>query len=148
MGLFGLALVVFLGYSAYRVFFEDDAERRKAYIKGVLSYAVTAGLLVAAFRSGLPWLMFVILAGYVAVRATAAYRKAKGGTTPGASSASRPKRMTRSEALDVLGLPEGATDAEINDRYRTLMRKMHPDQGGSPYLATQLNQAKRVLLER
>jgi curved DNA-binding protein CbpA len=55
--------------------------------------------------------------------------------------------MTQSEALEILGLSPGASRSEINQRYKKLMLGVHPDQGGSSYLATQLNRARAVLLE-
>jgi hypothetical protein len=55
-------------------------------------------------------------------------------------------RMSRREALDVLGLGEGASRDEILASYRELIRKLHPDTGGSAYLAAKLNQARDVLL--
>lgn len=55
-------------------------------------------------------------------------------------------RMTREEALAVLGLAEGASEAEIRGAHRRLMRTAHPDQGGSDWLAARLNEARDVLL--
>jgi DnaJ-domain-containing protein 1 len=56
-------------------------------------------------------------------------------------------RMTRAEALEVLGLKEGASHDEVRAAYKSLIRKVHPDApGGSGYLAAKLNQAKQVLL--
>jgi DnaJ-domain-containing protein 1 len=56
-------------------------------------------------------------------------------------------RMTRAEALEVLGLTDGASREEILAAYKKLIRKVHPDApGGSGYLATKLNQAKQTLL--
>jgi curved DNA-binding protein CbpA len=54
--------------------------------------------------------------------------------------------MSREEAYEVLGLTSGATSDEILASYRRLMKKVHPDQGGTTYLAMRLNQAKDVLL--
>ncbi len=54
--------------------------------------------------------------------------------------------MTREEALEILGLQEGASAEEIRQAHRRLMRAAHPDQGGSDWLAARINQARDVLL--
>lgn len=54
--------------------------------------------------------------------------------------------MTREEALEILGLGEGASREQIQHAYRTLMKKLHPDTGGSDWFAAKLNEAKRVLI--
>ena len=53
--------------------------------------------------------------------------------------------MSRAVALEILGLPGDATYDEIVSAHRSLMRKMHPDKGGSDYLAKKINRAKEVL---
>lgn len=71
-----------------------------------------------------------------------------GGSAAGASRAASPRRgrMSRQEALKVLGLDEGASPQEVHKEYRRLIKRLHPDQGGSSYLAAQVNEAYDVLL--
>ena len=58
------------------------------------------------------------------------------------------QRMSRGEALEVLGLEPGADEDEIRSAHKRLLRLVHPDGGGSAYLARRVYQARDTLLNR
>jgi hypothetical protein len=66
----------------------------------------------------------------------------------GSAGSARPSSggMSRVQALQVLGLKDGATVEDVRQAHRRLMKNVHPDLGGSDYLAAQINEAKDVLL--
>lgn len=102
---------------------------------GSYGLALLAALGAAALRRGLPSFL------------NGGQQRAPGSATGERREAAsaRPKRMSRREALEVLGLPEGASKDDVLREYKRLMKRLHPDVGGSSYLATKLNEAREVL---
>jgi len=114
-----------------------------------LALAGTALLLflLVTGRIGLLWTagLFFLPLLRRALQFRAAWRFWRGlkGKSPG----SRGKgRMTRTEALAVLGLKPGASRTEIVAAHRALMKNAHPDRGGSDWQAARLNEARDILL--
>jgi len=94
-----------------------------------------------------------VLEAYLDRAAGEAWREAAGagpgGDTAGGPSdgpSDGPGGMSREDAFEILGLEPGASDSDIRQAHRRLMQKVHPDHGGSNYLAARINRAKELLL--
>lgn len=115
--------------------------------------AVLGGLLVAGGRGVLPLLRFLPLFLQLKAQRQGASRRAgapdsHGTRSDGEASGSargRSPRMSRDEALEILGLDQTATADDVRREYRRLMKRLHPDLGGSSYLAAKINEARDVL---
>ena len=55
--------------------------------------------------------------------------------------------MNESQSLAILGLEEGASREDIVNAHRRLIQKVHPDRGGSTFLAARINEAKSLLIK-
>lgn len=127
---------------------------------GVLALAICVGVgrrrLMALAHGRL-----ITLALAIAAAGAAAYDAARGGWIGGsilltaaawlATSSRTPNwrstgGMGRAEAASMLGVAPGADREQIEAAYRRLMKRVHPDQGGAPGLAAQLNAARAALL--
>ena len=106
--------------------------------------AALGAALLPFLRRGFGLLRYVPYLGQL----YAAYRRQRNGG--GAQGTGRPATgtMTRAQALGILGLAGNPSRQEIIDAHRRLMAKVHPDKGGSNYLAQQLNEAKQRLLSQ
>lgn len=75
-------------------------------------------------------------------------KDAQGDADAGAGAQAQSGAMTEEEAYQILGLEPGADVEAVKRAHRALMMKLHPDQGGSTYLASRVNEAKDILLSR
>jgi hypothetical protein len=126
---------------------------------GLLARRGTSSVTRAGWLAALAALVTIVLATRVGARALIALiptlawlasrwlQSAVPGEQPRPASGPAHARdpMTQEDALRVLGLRAGASKAEIATAHRNLIKKVHPDHGGSDLLAQQVNEAKRVL---
>jgi hypothetical protein len=117
-------------------------------LRGSLDAAVPLGLLGAGLLGWSPLGLSgnQLFERYLDRRLPGGGQNAQGDATGWQRSAASSGKMTDEEAYQILGLKPGAGRDEIALAHRTLIKKLHPDQGGPTYLAARVNEAKEVLL--
>lgn len=128
----------------------DSGAMRGRILKGRMEGVTLDALDMPALMSLLPEIdeeSRALLMAYLDRREPAWREHADAGAAAGPADVHSGK-MTEEEAYQILGVQPGASATEIGRAHRALMKKLHPDQGGSTYLAARVNQAKDLLLKR
>lgn len=128
----------------------DSGAMRGRFTAGAHQGQDLDGISVAALAALLPGLdeeSRALLLAYLDRRDPTWSEHAQGDAAAGRGFAPTGK-MSDEEAYQILGLQPGAGAEDIARAHRSLMKKLHPDQGGSTYLAARVNEAKEVLLRR
>ena len=151
MSLGALALVLAVGAAGWLLWrsarpASGGEARNVALLKGIAFLALAAVL----FAAKLMPIAFMTLVAAGAVTAIEVWRdraiKAETGST---SAPSAPKIVLQAEeAASILGVPVDAPPTDIRAAHRKLIGQLHPDKGGTDYLAAKINDARDVLLRR
>ena len=125
----------------------DDQGGRSMTIMKLVVWLALVAVLFAAKLWPLAFMVLLAAGGVTAIEAWRA--KAGSPETQETPKASPPaKRISEEEALSVLGLKAGAGPQEIRAAHRKLISQLHPDRGGTDYLAAKINEARDYLMRR
>lgn len=139
-----LAIGLLLGlYALYRFFLNADVRQIKALFMTAVIVVVSLALLLMAFTGKLAAALGILLALAPFVAGYWRRREEIKNHAAGAAPV-----MTEKEALEVLGLESGASLEEIEQAYKKLMMKVHPDSQGTDWMAAKLNQAREILTRK
>lgn len=132
-------------YALFRFFLKASPDDIKALIQAIVTIVLCLALFVLSVTGRLPAAIAIVSAMAPFAMAYYTAHKRKRNTQSPANNSNLP--MNRDEALKVLGLPESAEESDIQSAYKTLMKKIHPDQQGSEWMARKLNEARDTLLK-
>lgn len=139
-----LAIGAIFAFAAlYRFFLRASAREVRAALLSTAAIAIAIAALFLSVTGRLP-IAIAILTALWPLGAAYLRNRNKGAGGP-AGGENLP--LTREEAYEVLGLPENAEEADIRAAHLRLMKKVHPDQAGSDWLAKKTNAARDLLLK-
>lgn len=140
-------LFAFAVYAIMRWYGQTPYKQVRRALGGLIVVALVfliLGVVIAALRGNIGFLPILLLVIPALMRITLQLKADETQPKQQATGAV----MTKKEAFEVLNLKEGASEIDIKKAYKDLMKKVHPDHGGNDWLASQLNEAKRVLLDK
>lgn len=133
-------------YYAISNYMKTQPENFNGIFRKVLAVALGVFAFVILIKGNIPVAGVLAVASVLSWQGTLwSYLRAKAGG-PQLDPAEENK-MTPAEALKILELTGNPSAEEIKAAHHRLMKKIHPDQGGSGYFAAKLNQAKDILLK-
>ncbi len=158
-----LLAVLGVGLLIWHKISQTSGERRRKMIFWTVTSLIVGTLVLLVITGRMNWLYAI--GGGIAAFAPRVFRWVKylpilsrfhqqyrqhrtSQDTAGGQSANKRStgKMSTAQAYEVLGLKPGANRDAIIQAHRRMMQKLHPDRGGSDYLASQINQAKDALL--
>lgn len=133
-----LVLGLIIGaYALYRFFLRASVAEIKAFGMASIAVTIIIAIFVMAVTGRLPAALALVVALLPFITKLLPKKEKNAAEV----------KTTRAEAYEILGLDDNASAAEIKASYKKLMKKVHPDQEGSEWMAAKLNAAKDLLLD-
>ena len=158
-----LILLLIIAFFGFRAFLKASPTVLAKYARVLLLCFIGMALFYLTATGRLNWLFALVGVGIAFMlrlmpallqyapqihRLWQQFSGAKQNSSQRQSDSSAKGRMPVEEAYEVLGLKPGASEQDIIAAHRKLMQKIHPDRGGSDYLAAKINLAKKILLKK